>query len=563
MKRNFHIFNALAESRFFEAALTLVSLLVCFSLYVLVYDDYGSYVCNLLSGQYTDIAFLHQHYLGFVGVDTIYRYAQTALPGINCMGSALLCFSAAGLFFLLQSLKLVVFANGGNRSMLRLVQLLAAILFIENFTSLSHTRFSLLFCGLALYNLLFTRQLSLPQMLGNTLLFTVGLLHRPESGPGMLILVSGGFLLWRFSIKQLMQRVWLPAGITALLLAVVVLNWQHTQVFMEKIEPEIEYKIMDKRMVPLSNMHTAADSAKYQAARLGMWLEPDTLSPAYLRSLLLPGMDVSPQHALRAATHLGQLYAFYAFIPVAFLVLAAVSFAYGFSPSQRARLVLFVLFSVALVYALNYNGNLVEGRHFLNLHLVALLILCHYVFGSKKPNQSTPANVSVKAITAVVLLLAVAVANAYHYKLSNTGRYNELLCCEQTMAQIESTYRGQIILCNMSAVYVQEHPFSFTTKIYQGNTYIMHDAFTYSLIPEYAAHVYQRLGADMYKPVQFFDTLRQQHALYMSNAARAEVLQHYMQAVHHSAFTLTPDTAYHAPACMQGNTVLGVGIYRF
>jgi hypothetical protein len=205
------------------------------------------------------------------------------------------------------------------------------------------------------------------------------MLLRPESSMGMLVFVSVGYLICHFDLKYLTKRFFLPTLATFILFTVFAIDWSHTDEFVKKIEPEIEYKIMSRRLVDIGEMKTAADSVKYEVAVNGIWFDPKTITPTFLRSILLPGADWSFSHASDVFLHMLSFYLHDLFI---LCFVAALLFFCIFTRGYRkyiSRIIFIMIFTFVYLFFADYNGFLVAERHFFNFQLIGLLIIVTYI----------------------------------------------------------------------------------------------------------------------------------------------------------------------------------------
>jgi hypothetical protein len=519
---------------------------LCLSVYFfsVVCDDYGSLFMSMASGQYSNFPFIDLHYMGYICVDKIYKFLYHLLPNYNWTGIAILLFEIVGLYLMLNAIKKIVFPADANQWLVRGVHILFSLFFIENLVVLSHTRFSLLYCGISLFNLAFTRELSKKQILFNVILFIIGMLHRPESSLGMIMLVSIGYLLYRFDLKHLFRRILFPILSTVMLFTIFTIDWASTDMFVKKIEPEIEYKIMDGQVVSFSAMKTAQDSVKYEAAIAGMWFDTNVITPDFLRSLILPGINLSPSHVTGIFFHIVSFYQYYIFIPVLVAVFIFLCF---FQPTYRWTMFKIVLFQLAvflLLFALDYNGRLVAGRHFLNLQLIALLITSFYFFKCFHNNNPL-------LTTSSVLIVSLgAFFTLKSYKADTDLMAKNIECYEAVMNGIETSYTNKIIVTTMSNVYLLDHKFSVKNKNYKNNTYLMYDMFKYSVVPEYINYLGSMCNCNMSKPEAFFTWLSGENALYMAEAQRYNLTEKYMSLVHHKTVQFNANTVLKEVDCI-------------
>lgn len=532
-----------------ELLITLFTAIACFVWFTPTYEDYGYFLTAMASGQFCDFNFIDLHYLGFVGVSAAYKFLYHLLPQYNWMGIGILVFDLLGLYLLLRLLRMIVLPQV---YLLRFLQLLFVLFYIENIIQISHTRFSLMFCGIALFNLVFYPDGRKRTELFYAFLFLLGMLHRPESSMGMLLVVGSGFLLDQFNVWHVLKNLRLPLLFTAVFLTVVALNWSRTTVFMEKVEPEIEYKMMDKRMVGISTMKTAVDSVKYEVAANGMWFDPEIITTDFLRSLLLPGINLSPAHAAKVFFHLLKYYQHYVFIAALWLLYILPLLSTAYSRRLVGKLVLFQVVVFAILYVLDFNGRLVAERHFLPVQLMAAVISLYILFESSAYAVAYCNGVG-RATGHLCLLLALAagIFTVANYKAENCTLSTEIACYEKAMQQVESKYAHRTIVNTISNIYLLNHNFSFYARNYTNCRYLMYDVFTFSLIPEYTAYLNRTCGCDALDPVTFYTWLAKQNALYMCDPPRFDLTERYMNLVHALPlrFVASPDSLV-VPSCM-------------
>lgn len=543
----------LIKQRATELLITVLSFVICLAYFSLVTDDYGAFsYFNLPAGQFSNYCHVEYYYLGFVGLTWIYELLYATFPAFNWIGISFLSFSVIVLYLLLRSIRNMITFNTQSRYLTIAIQLLFTLFFVENIISMSHTRFSLLYCGIGLFNLAFTRNMNLKATLVNTAIFAFGLSSRPESGLGMVLLVSIGYMVYNFNALQLAKRIFLPVLLTVSMFSYFAYDWAHTDMYVKKVEPEIEYKIMDRRIIPLSEMKTAVDSVKYEAAMVGMWFDIHTMNPDYLRSLLLPGINLSPEHAGKVFFHALSFYGHYVFIPCVVLALLILCL---FTPGYRKVIFKIILFQIAtflVIYGVDFNGRLVGERHFLNLQLVALLISAYYVFGAMAASDLQRLGKPLLVI-ALLLIAAGTLPTLLNYKASNDFMAADIECYESAMEEIENTFSNRLVVATLSNVYLLNRSFSVYNHNYIKNKYIMFDVFTYSLAPGYLNYLGSQCSCDPTDPVAFYQWLSDSKALYMAEPDRYDLTERYMNTVHHQNIKFTLPDNFRKPGCIDAS----------
>ena len=538
------------RQRFGELAITGISFFLSFLLFKAVTDDYGSLGCNFAAGQFSDYPYIYPYYLMLIGMAGIYRFFYDSLPAYNWMGISFIVFDFLALYLSLRAIKNFILKDNKCAYLLRITQVLFSLFFIENITSITHTRSSILLCGIGLFNLAFNQGINRKEILLNSAIFILGMLIRPESSFGMLLLVSTGYLVFCFNVKHLIKKFFLPALATVALFSYFTVDWIYTDIYVKKIEPEIEYKIMDRRTLDISEMGTAEDSVKYEAAMVGMWFDLKTMTPDFLRSLLKPGINHTPEHAVSVFFHVASFYKHYFFIPCLFLAFIFLSCFLPGSPKKLLRILIFQLTTFFIIYAVDFNGKLVTERHFLNIQLISLLITSFYFFNPAVSIDFWKQHKSL-SVGCLLLVLFGTGKTIISYKEHNDWVAREINCYEPAMKEIENAYSNRLIVVTLSNLYLFDHNFSILNQNYKKNTYLIFDAFTFSLVPDYMNYLRQKCNCDPTDPVAFYQWLSDSKALYMAEPARYDLTERYMNTVHHQNIKFTLPDNFRKPGCIE------------
>jgi len=538
------------KNRCGELTITAVTLFLTLLFFTPVTDDYGSLGCNLAAGQFSDYPYLYEFYLMLVGMGGMYRWLYHILPDYNWMGISFLAFNLLSLYLSLRLIKNLILKDSKNAYLLRIIQVLFSLFFIENIASITHTRASILFCGIGLFNIAFTDGISRKGILINAAIFALGMLIRPESSLGMLLLVSTGYLIYRFDIKHVAKRFLLPFVASAALFSYFTMDWLHTDIYAKKVEPEIEYKIMDRRIVDLSSMKTAEDSVKYQAVMVGMWFDLKTITPDFIRSLLLPGINLSAAHAASVFFHSLSYYKHYVFIACLVIALIFLSFFQTNSLRGIFRIVLFQISTFLIIYLVDFNGRLITERHFLNIQLISLLITSFYFFNPTVPFDFWKGH-KILLLSCFLFVLFGTGATIVNYKQHNDSVAHSVNCYESAMQEIEDSYAGRIIVVTLSNAYLLDHNFSIKNKNYTKNTYLLFDAFTFSLLPNYMNYLSSQCQCNPADPVAFLNWSVGKNALYLAEAARYNLIEKYMRLIHHQKIKFISIGSLEKPDCIQ------------
>ena len=274
-------------SQIVELVLTIAVLILSFSFFPILYDESYDAFCNMqVAGQFSDFSLMDQYYLAWVGFDEIYKFLHNNWPAINWTGIAFIFFNLLGLFLVLVSLKRILRLTKVPVYVILIFQFVLSLVYVDNIVSITHTRFSILFCGLAILNFGLITNMTKKEYFIYLLLFIVGVLHRPESGLGLFVLMGAALIILRFyQLFNHASRFVLPAVFLIMLYGSFVFDWYKTDLLERKLEPNIEYALTTKRILPLEAMTNAEDSLRYEMATQGLFIDEDFVSINFLRNL--------------------------------------------------------------------------------------------------------------------------------------------------------------------------------------------------------------------------------------------------------------------------------------
>lgn len=513
-----------------ELLLTSATFLFCILIFHFVSDDYAYFMSSLAAKQFSDFAYFDVHFQGFIGIREVYKLLYFLFPHINWHFAFMVLYEFASLYLLLRVIRTDVLRRVASAGVVIAAQVLAAIYYSDSIISVSHTRVSIVFCGVALLRLILPADLSRGRFWIYGLLFIFGMLLRPESGMGTLAIALPGYIILFGGPVYLATRTWLPVLAMSVFLLIFTLDLHYTDIYSRRVEPEIEYKMMARRVQPAAMMHTAADSARRNAALVGMWFDMRVMTPEYMRSIILPGSDLTPAHRRAVALHLWDMLRFYMLVTYVWMILLL---SLAMRPAVRAsgilRFCMFSLYCFGVLYALDYNGFLVAHRHFMSLVLIGTLLLTAFVV---RTLHVYPAVLPARTWAAIAFLYLAAIPLLSRYRGENQQSYQQVVAMEHAMDRFEQRYTGRIVAITIDGRFLFDRRFSLLNETYRRNRYIMFDWFTFHLTPRYIDYLHRLCGCDSEDPVAFFHWLSDQHALYISDPYRSALTARYMQAVH-------------------------------
>ena len=225
------------------------------------------------------------------------------------------------------------------------------------------------------------------------------------------------------------------------------------------------------------------------------------------------------------------------------------------------RFILLQMAAFGITFLLDFNGFLVDNRHFLNIHCIALLISIRYFFVEKSNACLLFCNKQGMMIH-VFLFAVFAFYFTVNLKPNNTSIYNNSKCMELTMARMEGKYTGRVVVLTLSNGNITNHPFSFFNKNYAKNKYLIYDMFTYSLIFKYQMYLKKLCNCDASDPIQFFKWVEGERGLYVANDKRFSLTEKYMNLVQGIKMYFKAEDNFQLPNCTTNNEYSDIEIRR-
>jgi hypothetical protein len=296
-------------------------------------------------------------------------------------------------------------------------------------------------------------------------------------------------------------------------------------------------------------MKSEVDSVKYQVAIRGMWFDFRTLNPEYLRSLLLQEPDLSCKHLKEILLHILSMYRFFLEIGAIHSFFLFMILLYGRDKRMMVKITIFQLGVLLIIIGLDFNGFLVDHRHFLNIQLIALLISTLF-FCKSGVAKSGPIFLKRAGIAIVVLVLTSIPLSISYIKQMNNDMIRDVACRESAMESLEGAYDHQTFILTLGSWFLTNHNFSIFTKTYKKNRYLLYDVFTYSIIPSYQRYQTRLCDCDAADPTQFFHWIADQHMRYVADPERFDLTKKYMHLVHHFDMDFVTDSGFVKEPCL-------------
>ncbi|MEX0810928.1 MAG: hypothetical protein WD048_01845 [Chitinophagales bacterium] len=521
-----------------ELTISILTVLVCLIFFPITFDDsYDSLIYNAASLQFSNYSIIDWHYLFLVGINEPLKFLFNIFPAINWLVISYVLFCWLSLFVALILVKKVIFDKHQGYVLLIWTQILISLIFMESFISLTYTRTALLLCGVSMFGFFFSPKITFKQASVYTIIFISGMCFRPEAAIGMLLLISVGHFIYFTSFKRLIKRSFIPTFIILLVATVFIIDWNHTDRFEKKIEPNIEYILSTGRVVPISEMENKVDSVKYRMATRGMFIDSETLSADFIRDkIATPEYNFKLDKLIRSFTNIYGFYKYYLFIPAVLIILIVLSLISDNRLKTFTSIVLFNVFNFLLLSIIDYKAE-IYLRHFLCFQIFTLLICLFYLFRSEIKNSKHT------LITAVLSIILIVPAFGYTIKnyIENYSSVAEAIdCYKSTMHKIEENFQNRYLLVSLEAYHLFDKPPSIKNKNYTKNTYLMYDLSTYSIVPSYVRYLSTICNCKAENPVLFLNWAADNQVLYIGNTNRVEILEQFMKVIYDIEVSFTP-----------------------
>lgn len=547
-------------SQIVELILTIAVLILSFSFFPILYDESYDAFCNMqVAGQFSDFSLMDQYYLAWVGFDEIYKFLHNNWPAINWTGIAFIFFNLLGLFLVLVSLKRILRLTKVPAYLILVFQLVLSLVYIDNIVSITHTRFSILFCGLSILNFGLITNMSKKEHFIYLLLFIVGVLHRPESGIGLFALMGAALIILRFyQLFNHASRFVLPAVFMIILYGSFVFDWYKTDLFERKLEPNIEYALTTKRILPLEAMTNAEDSLRYEMATQGLFIDEDFLSIDFLRKLAAVEADFDFDKYTESVYKLLNWYVYYPYFPfllIMLIIMGVISRA-GFVFWIKFTLLngLFFLFMSYISYGTNIAPRHVSGLLLLNTIAVTFLFFKEVGAGGISKRWHL-------GLGLVWLFVALFTLQNYQYRYELVQE--EVRCYNQAMDKFEENYSDKYVVVTLLNYHLFDQEFKFFNELRNGNTYLMYDILYYSKVPPYNTYLSKLCNCNPKDPIAFFTWLKEEGALYLLAERRQDLTQRYLNQYKGSSLILVQDISFPDPVCFQNFGGLDLNVTRF
>lgn len=509
--------------------LTIFISFIVFFCFDIVYDDsYDGLVSNITSAQFSDFSLLDWHYLGLIGIKDVIYILQDEFPSINIHATFNLLSNILSLLYTLIAINTLILKK--QNSILKTIILLSvSILFIENIVSVQHTRFATIFSGVAMIYLLFGNQ-NLKLILLHSLIFLFGFLTRSESAIGMFLIVSVGFVLYKFNFNRYIKGAFIPASIILITIIIFSIHKSHTKRFEILIEPDIEYALSTGRVIPLSEMQNEADSLRYKMARWGVFIDTSFVNIEFLESITTNQFKIEINQLIDSIGNVIYFYSYYTVFLFLFFIFSYVIIKHFKNYKTLLQLIIFNFFIFILLVYLDYNVDIAD-RHFIVMLTIATLVSMIYSF----KNRLFIYKMNFTESSMCILLIILSSGNTLYNALGNQVLVaQEVECIQKSMQDIDQTYNKEIIAATLTTYRLLDQKYTFYNKNYANNTYIMYDLSTYSIVPRYTAYLSKLCNCDASDAFSFLKWASRNEVIFIVTEERAKLIKEYLQLRHNT-----------------------------
>ena len=270
----------------------LLSLLIVDIFVVKAHFDDNAFIWKIIMAECGSFTKNYHYFNDLFLLQYIFQWFYGVWPSVPWF--TFFCLGADFLSIVIIANLLFVYAlKKGHSVYSSLIGVALAVLFLHgNLLWIHHNRVAFLMASSALLGQMVGTQLGFGNRWGYRLFcigwFLLAALVRPESALASLALGGIIFLLvYGFKFRVLFAALIPYVSLMAVLFGYYVYQINFSSLYYYRLEPDGEYEIIDrKNVVPLSDMKTPADSAKYKAATSFMLADVKEVNPKFIRSLI-------------------------------------------------------------------------------------------------------------------------------------------------------------------------------------------------------------------------------------------------------------------------------------
>ena len=496
-----------------------------------VYDEYQSLVHQMAAGFYSDDAVMDQYFLGYVGYSYILTWLYRHLNTISWMAVLELGSQLLITFYILYVYYELLKQFFNNFWFLTISMTALLLSFMDAYAMISFSRPALFMCGIAIYRILFCEQVGKVKQVSYHILFLLGLLLRPEAAMGMILLMGGGYLIYKLDIRSFLSRMKWVILLMSLFLITVALLIRYSGNFLFEMEPEVEYKFMQGYVKKLEPHTSPVDSIKYEVATNGFIFDPQVLTAQYLRSIQTHAQwsqlfEKTEQATLYILKRIGFYTVYLSFFFLGVL-LAFIKRKYRL----LLRILLLSSFLFLIFISLKINSGIGERHIQPMLAMYVLMTLFYMKHELNKRELTNP------AIWTPALLLLLFFSKGYMDNISGWAFHNRLTAenAKLLREELEHQYQGRLIVFTLSTL-KDFFPLKYQLFNHKNfkNRYMIFEFYNYSMVAPYDKYLKKVLHQSSYNANDVYTYLCKHHAIYLASEKKTKLTQDYLRIMYNN-----------------------------
>lgn len=527
----------------------MLTLLVTACCFLITYFYFGFYYAeyealndSFYSGKLTEgMPFYSLYFLGNIGVSYLYALLYQANSTVEWISfilySYLFVSTVIGLYLIYELLP-----NATHVGVKIAIQISVYLLvFSDQNTHFIYTRVSYMVTGLALIGILyfFRERGSIKErkwlFVFLNVWFVLGVLTRSESATAVVLLLICFGLYYVSDLKRLALLFVFPLIVLSIVLGGIAYALNATTEYYMQVEPEIEAQFCEREnIVPISEMKTDVDSAKYLMAKNIIWSDPKVLTPQFMRSLIRNegGLYTNIRQWKRVYSEVEAIMFRFWHLSFLCLIIGGVIFLMT-RPLSRFQFLTWFVFtmSIWLLTALQTYTVKINDRSF--SPYISIFVFCNLlVLLPLLQNTSRK-----KVIPLLLLLLYFFIAHLTYLKEESNQLKSDFNSYKHTVDVISKIAANKYLVVNSSSCdylfssNVPFHPFNFSAfkKLY------ISDGFNMPFLPYYRRYLEKECDCDMADFPSFWEYLKKHKAevVVVSSKERIAILSNYLKVVHH------------------------------
>ncbi|MBS1685316.1 MAG: hypothetical protein JSS76_11190 [Bacteroidetes bacterium] len=528
---------------------TAVCFLFTYLYYGFFYVEYEGMFDSFYSGRLTGgMPFRSVYFLGNIGTSHVYSMLYQLYPGIEWISWFLYSYLFLSCLLTIYIILCIVVDKAGAGMGIIVSVLVYFLVFADSNIHFLFTRVSYMLAGSSLLGLVYffgapgsisRRKILFTLLCGG---FVLGTLTRSESATAVLLQVAVFGFFYIKNVRQFVSVFLFPVLFLGVVLAAIAYDLSTTPYFYKQVEPDIEAQFTDREnAVPLSQMHSYRDTAKWEIVKNIIWVDPGVLTPSYMRSLILPERplytDVRQWSRVRGAMT-GMAARFWYLCLISCLLSLALLIRRW--PQSAWDLLQWLLLAVSfwILIAMQTYTDKVNDRSF--LPLLDIFILAQLI-------AVLPALLTQRRMIPLVLVgltLFMIHMSRLSAEADTLSRYRAAY--RRNLATITHVAGGKVLAVNSSScdyLFLSNEPFhsfdfSAFCKVY------VTDGFNIPFLPYYRRYLERECRCDIAAFPSFWDYLRSHHqdVVIVSTPRHLSVLRSYMEAIHDYSLPVSADT---------------------